>query len=333
MFNKPTVLIIGAGASAEFNMPVGADLMGRIGAAVNSGGEGQISDELLARRIQECLGPEHAERLLRYGPRLTAVISQFVSMDEALHFLSAEPDIVELGKLAIAHEIMKAERHSHLYGAIHDNRSGVEVSNNSWTNRFLQMALSASRRHEVSSMFANVTIIDFNYDRVLPQYLYWALQHNLELPQAMAADCVNNLKILHPYGSLGHLEWQASTDFLQFGADQANLAEIAGRIRTYTEEVGGPEQAKLRTLIDSAKLFVVIGFGFHRQNIQIVSGTAPHKRAPIFMTVYAVDHDNHAAVQLEMQNALRSEQSPQLFGGIGRNFLREVGLAIKLAAS
>jgi hypothetical protein len=188
-------------------------------------------------------------------------------MDEVLHFLSDELDVLELGKLAIAHEIMNAERSSHLYKAIQANDSAIGNINDSWASSFLRLALSGSRRNELSKLFGNVTVIDFNYDRVLPQYLFWALQRDLQIPQDLVAECVKGLKILNPYGSLGRLEWQADTDALPFGSTEGNLAQIASRIRTYTEETQGPERDQIRNAVQSARVIIVVGFGFHRQTL------------------------------------------------------------------
>jgi hypothetical protein len=231
MFNKPTVLVIGAGASAEFGMPLGSALVTGVATSVTFEPGGEPNKVFLAQ-MHDCLGEERANQLLQLGKHLAAIASQFVSMDEALHFLSAEPDVVELGKLAIAHQIMSAERASTLYRAIEANDPAMGDMNNTWASRLLRLALSASRRHELSKLFANLTVIDFNYDRVLPQYLYWGLRWNLQIPRDVAAECVRNLKVIHPYGSLGRLEWQSATDFLPFGADHGNLAEIAKRIGT-----------------------------------------------------------------------------------------------------
>ncbi len=333
MFNRPTVLIIGAGASAEFNMPVGADLMGRIMFSLGSNGElgTQVS---LAQRMRDCLGTDRAAELLQLAPRLAAVVSQFVSMDEALHFLSAEPDVVELGKLAISHEIMKAERDSHLYKAMQGNKGRVTASNNSWARLFLRIALSASRRQEIPKLFASVSVIDFNYDRVFPQYLYWALQHNLQIPADVASGCVNGLKVFHPYGSLGQLEWQSAPTYLPFGSDQGSLAEIASRIRTYTEDNSDLGTGQIGAAVQNAKVIIVIGFGFHKQNIDLLSSPlSPVRNAQTFMTVYGINSPNHSVIKSKMQAAFKCEYEPQLFDGIGKNFLHELGLSIGLAAS
>ena len=334
MFNNPTVLIIGAGASAEFGMPLGSSLMTKVANAVTLGNNSQPNDALFSQRLRSCLGNDRGEEIFKLGAKLASVVSQFKSMDEALHFLSDEPDIVELGKLAIAHEVMNAERNSQLFKAIEANDPGAGDTNNTWANAFLRLALSASRRQELSKLFANVTVIDFNYDRVLPQYLYWVLQRNLEIPKDAAAECVRNLTVLHPYGSLGQLEWQSETDFLTYGADHGNLAQIGSRIRTYTEEAHAAERTQIETAIGKAEVFVVIGFGFHRQNIKIVSPAVPFRAGVrAFLTVYAIGDGNHDAITREMRLVFRSDQPPVIFTGIGNAMLRELGLSIGLAAS
>jgi hypothetical protein len=335
MFKRRTVFVIGAGASAEFNMPVGSDLIARVAAAVNVGAHGQTNDQNLAVRIRGHFGQDHAERLLRSGPELAAVATQFASMDEALHFLSDASDIVELGKLAISHEMMKAERNSHLYAAQHGSEPGTSRSNNSWAGTFLRIALAGSRRQDLPCIFENVTIIDFNYDRVLPQFLYWALKQNLHIAPTIAAQSVRNLKILHPYGSLGNLEWLDETGSLPFGADHERLDEIAGRIRTYTEEVENPDIAQIQDAVAQGSLFVVIGFGFHRQNIKIMSPTnIPHRpNVKMLMTVLGIPEGNRPAIQREMQDAFRAKEEPEIFAIDGSGMLQALRSSISLAAT
>jgi hypothetical protein len=114
-----------------------------------------------------------------------------------------------------------------------------------------------------------VTVIDFNYDRVLAQYLYWALQHNLGIPNGLAAECVKSLKILHPYGSLGKLDWEEQNG-LPFGTRDGNLADIANRIRAYTEEGESPDRVQIQDAIGAAHVIIVIGFGYHKQGPRAV---------------------------------------------------------------
>jgi hypothetical protein len=222
MFTVPTILIIGAGASHEFGLPLGAQLTSRVSSLVSFKSNPTSETEHFLRRVKHSkhLSDARLAELLDLAQQLASVAPRFPTIDEALHFLSAEPRAIELGKMAIANEIAKAEGNSHLCGAMHDDPIGISSCENSWAARFLRMALSESRRSNISQLFKNVTIVDFNYDRVLPQYLYWALQKNLMIPPNDAAECVRGLIIFHPYGWLGSLDFLEPTNAVSFGLSQ-----------------------------------------------------------------------------------------------------------------
>jgi hypothetical protein len=251
-----------------------------------------------------------------------------------LHFLSDQSEIVELGKIAIAHEIIKAERNSHLYGALLGDDHRMGLCKGTWANSFLGVALSGSRRQDIGQLFGRVTIIDFNYDRILPQFLYWAIQQDLMIPPMEAAECVNNLRILHPYGGLGPLEWMGGEASVPFGAEQSNLADIAKQIRTYTEEAKSPDLTDIQSAIKKAQVLVVIGFGFHRQNIKIVSVDEMSEGTRVFMTVFGIVHENHATVRREMNIGFRLRYTePEAFPFTGIGLFQNLGLSINLAVS
>jgi hypothetical protein len=339
VFKRKTVLIIGVGASAEFNMPLGSQLTERVANLVVP--EARWPDNpdkgLLLAPMRACLGDEEARRLFDLGPRLTAVAerSKLPSMDEVLHFLS-DQDIVKLGKFAIAYEIMKAERNSHLFHAISfGQQTFIDMINRSWAGEFLGLALSGSQRPSLSNLFTNVTVVDFNYDRVLPAYLYWALQHNVDIPHDAAAECVRNLKILHPYASLGRLEWEAKEEVLPFGSPTGNLADIASRIRTYTEETESPERVQIQEAIGGAHVVIVVGFGYHKQNIAIITRTSAQRESrQVFMTVYGMNSNNHKAIKDAMLIALSCDPfEPVMYTSIGQEMFRELKPALTLALS
>jgi hypothetical protein len=269
MINKPTVLILGAGASKEFDMPLGDALTASISAGVDF--EGTSRDEELLRYITQALGAKRCAQLEKCGGTLAQVARRFPSMDEALHHLSDNPDVVELGKLAIAYRIIKAEKSSFLYGAMHGNPSQLVHCEASWAHHFLGMVVSTTRRVDFQTFFDNLTVIDFNYDRVLPQYLFMSLQRDFGLSTVQAIESVSRLKILHPYGSLGLLEWQGGTNPLPFAPTDFDVGEVAKGIKTYTEENTGPQLAEIKTVLKNAAVVLILGFGFHVQNIQLLT--------------------------------------------------------------
>src|ERR1700730_14244962 len=178
MFAKPTVFVIGAGASAEFGLPIGSVLKERVAKALAftfDFGVLQAGDQ----RIFKLLRPRDHQELQTFieaGVELSGAMDTFYSVDEALHFFSAKPEVVQLGKITIANEILKAERKSLLYDRDLPQNAMVEKCNGTWAAAVLSMALSTLKKEQTKTAFQNVTVINFNYDRTLEHYLYVALQ-------------------------------------------------------------------------------------------------------------------------------------------------------------
>ena len=254
-------------------------------------------------------------------------------MDEVLHFLSGEADAIELGKIAIAYQILKAERNSVIFGMLINNVEAIKQCDSTWASRFLRIAMSASRRENFETVFQNVTVIDFNYDRIFPQYLHSALQRLYQFEEGEATAALAGLKILHPYGSLGPLDWQAGEGPLSFADEEANLTATASRIRTFTEERNDPEIRLIKNATKNARVFLVLGFGYHGQNIEILSTERAQLSIPCFMTVAGIGVHNHAAIAEKMMNAIRTFDTPQFLATEARNLMHEFRTSISLAVA
>ena len=152
-----------------------------------------------------------------------------------LHYVSHDPDAVEFGKAAIAYQIAKAESDSFLSQALL-NQDAEKKCDATWAHTFLKIAVAGARSEDFETYFSKVTVIDFNYDRVLKQYLYSALQRLYGLAPVDAAQCLKQLNVIRPYGSLGALEWEGEERRLAFGDQDVDLATASSGIRTYTEE-------------------------------------------------------------------------------------------------
>jgi hypothetical protein len=331
MFARPTVFVIGAGASCEFAMPLGEQLKNTIGFRVRFSGD-VLADAFL-NRIVGSLGKDRAIQLARLDPQLADAIPRFRSMDEVLHFLSDKPDIVYLGKLAISQEILIAERGSHLFSAM-NGTSTYEQCDISWAGQFLDLAMSGRKLSDIDNLFKSVTVIDFNYDRVLPQYIHSALQRSFKLSSEEASKCVDGLTIYHPYGSIGPLDWEEADKGVEFGASTPDIGEIANRIRTYTEERDSSQLTNIRRAIDQAHVIAVFGFGFHKQNIELLDlgqGTGIGKH--LFMTVLGIDEINHGTIHRRMYSAFSNLNDIKMSAASSSSFLRQVYPSLSIAIS
>jgi hypothetical protein len=201
MFVRPVVLILGAGANKEFGMPLGLELMASITKAINPKDEPDYHLREYVRRRAKNDNQEY----INAGIALTKVMPLFVSIDEALHYYSEQEHVVTLGKIAIAHQILRAERNCKLFRKTDPHRANLSGVDDTWIAHFLSMAAGAQTMAQMDRVFSPVTIIDFNYDRCMEFYLYWALQERLNLPPEHAREIVNKLAIFRPHGSIGSL--------------------------------------------------------------------------------------------------------------------------------
>jgi hypothetical protein len=304
MFAKPTVFVIGAGASVEYGLPLGPALRDRIAAAVRyqvKEGNRLEGDETLLNAIKRQFNNENkiVDSYITAGRELAASMQMHASIDEALHYWSANPEAVQLGKIAIANEILSAERNTHLS----DHQTGhVDVPRKGWMWPFLSMTLGSDlTREQAEQAFANLTLINFNYDRTVEQFLYWALQQHGRVSADVAAKSVASLNQIRPYGSIGNLPWQENPGPPFGGSQKENdLFSIAKSIRTYTEQQHGGTNQRIDQALDSARLIIFLGFGYHPQNMKLLK-PVPGKTYPKIHTVIAtsmgVPEDDRATLE------------------------------------
>jgi hypothetical protein len=307
MFNKRTVFIVGAGASAECGLPSGATLKEKIAEGFNfyfeaghlRSGDGAILEHL-RRRFSD------VNLYVKAGRELSATIATFPSIDEALHWWRARDDIVELGKLATAHYVLDAEHRSLL--ARKHGTVDPQTARDTWLAAFMSIALSAFERDEANKAFENITIINFNYDRTIEHYLYWAMQQQAGVSSDTAAQCVARLNMIRPYGSIGKLEWQEESG-IPFGGNnnQLDANTAAANIRTFTEQIDDTTvDNPIEEALDSAHLVIFLGFGFHQQNMDLLRVRVARTNAKrpmvtaVLATTLGVDRRNDPAIEARL---------------------------------
>jgi hypothetical protein len=335
MFQKKTVFVVGAGASREFGMPTGDDLKGDIVNLLSQQSAVKNGEPYTEFRavLMNAVGPEW-HHLQAPGFGLAAALPSFVSIDEAIHYFGADDKAVRIGKLAIAFMLLKYERGS---SAARSDRTGLADPSRcveTWLAELLSMALSFAKRETVKDAFANIYFINFNYDRVIEQYLYAALQSIAGLPQDEAAAIVANLNVIRPYGSLGPLPVRGR-EGIEFGFEPyqagGKIQEIASGIRTYTEQMDDDPQARHRIsqLMTEGELVIFIGFGFHQQNVALLRASGRYK--PVFATAYKIDEDNYSLFSQNLQNVFGD--NVRLFNKTGYELLSKLRPTISAAAA
>jgi hypothetical protein len=310
MFEKQTVIVVGAGASCEYGLPLGGELLGQISSSIDFTNDRigkSKADEQLANYIRTNYQekPRALEDIGRICERMRKVFEGYQSIDEGLHYLRGEPYAVEIGKLAIARAISSAERKAELFG-LGKNFEGRVYH---WLALFHAMAVAGASKQDAERLFENVKIVCFNYDRVIEHGLFHQLQRISDLDAKRAAAVVNRLVILRPYGRLGRLSWQPDTQsggIIPFGGfdrpGENDYGSMASSLRTFTE--AQKTDAEIQDALSEARLVLLLGFGFGSQNLEILQssrGTRP-KRKVVLGTMKGLDAENRSYLQGRIQN-------------------------------
>jgi hypothetical protein len=299
LFNKPVVFVIGAGASCEYGLPLGGALKDAIAAKVKfrfehgsnrlKSGDRDLLDHI-TRHV-----PDQAERrndYTRAANVLAAAIGSFISIDEALHYVGATPEAVEVGKIAIIQEILLAERDSALSVSRKTGRLDVNNVDGAWIAEMLSMAIAGLQRDKLDTAFDPVTFINFNYDRTIEQYLYWALQERASATADQAKQIVAKLNFIRPYGSIGPLSFDTSSPSSYGTTAYFDPFARIGNMRTYTEQKPLHDANALTKALVEAKVIIFLGFGYHATNLDLLKATPPSSGASIIGTVVGVHREN-----------------------------------------
>jgi hypothetical protein len=307
MFRKFTTIILGAGASAECELPLGSALLNTVASALkfrfDLGGRLISGEPYIYDLLQRRYGRSKIGRISQASNALAAAAPNFTSIDEALNYFGAQPDIVTIGKLAIVYSMVSAENASKLEIDRQTGRPNIDKLRNTWYDLLFSIAISGLRKENINEIFANVQIINFNYDRTLECFLFHALTGPAGIAPTDAADIVGNLRVVRPYGSLGNLDWHRPGTHIGGLLDDALFAKIDG-IRTFTEAHQENVKVQINQALDQSELVVVLGFGFHSQNMALFSPSnqATRSRGPaLFVTAKDIHPENLGAIRGALQ--------------------------------
>lgn len=248
MFNRQTLFIIGAGASVEVGMPLGAELASTIGKKMDirfeMGGTKHIGsgDLDLFSHFRHSFRAEareyqHVAWLIRDGIKLSQSIDDFLDLHRANEPLN------RYGKAAIVKAVMEAERRSKLYFG---GSSGVDTFkpdnvSDTWLVKFMHALARGIPKENAREVFDKVAFIIFNYDRCVEHFLLHSLQKLYGISEQEASDILSDLRVIHPYGIIGDLDTMTSPGGVPFGGGDrvsANYIDLSNGIKTYTEQLG-----------------------------------------------------------------------------------------------
>lgn len=307
MFQDRTVFVVGAGASVGLGgFPLGSTLAKTISKNLSKpqGQRYALNDEAIHNLVHKHCSETGANlnKMLSAAALIADGLHHADSIDQFIDMHSHSPEVALLGKWQIAMELLKAEAKSFLYVPPDNSKSRLKFGSDSlaagWLQPFTRILLSGAHATELDSVGVGLTVICFNYDRCIEQYLTEAISRTLDVSYGTAHRHVyEKLKIIHPYGTLGKLPAERSSSetadgAVPFGSQSADPRGVASNLSTFTEEIDDKGQLdSIGDAIAGARNLVFLGFSFGRQNMELLK---PSFKVQGLKNVYASTYKMHA---------------------------------------
>lgn len=298
-----TLFVVGAGASVDFGLPVGTRLAFRI-AELASGSELTGNDFTVADLVRHNYGhdrPECDRRLVSLDD-IAARVTTASSIDRFIDRERHDPLTAELGKVLIVAAIAEAERNSKLF-----SKRGWEASR-SWCQKLVELILENAYADKQEDIGRNVSIVCFNYDRCLEFYLVNALALALKIDQRAAANIVQQIEIIHPYGTIGDLPgFHKEGNPIEFGRMDFRgraLWTQSNSISTFTEAIDEGKKLEIGKMVASADQIFFLGFAYYKQNMDLLSPGVVTARKRVFGSAFQIGIYNQDTIIQSIRKVL-----------------------------
>ena len=287
-----TVVVVGAGASKELGLPLGSELKTEIASLF--GGAYIEHDDITYDAVSHADLSDngvHASRpYWAAGERIARAMPQAISIDNFVHDQRDDPRIAICSKIAIARCILRAEGNSKIFKAgarsksMDIRRSRGEQhfkfsdTEDTWLNQFFRNLTQSCTLDELPARFSNITFVIFNYDRCIETFaVIWVSEYH-GIPRTRAAEIVESLTFLHPYGHVGPISWKDREPLPEsFGITPRpdKLYELSKSIRTFTEgvETESSQLGQVKYSLTQSKQVLFLGFGYIDLNLRLLGDT------------------------------------------------------------
>ncbi len=310
MLTTPTLLVVGAGASADLGFPVGVALRDRISTLLDlkfHGAQFEGPDQEFADFLGNwCFAAnvKHHE-LWQAATSVSRSLPLSASIDSYLDSHLKHPLRSACGKLAIARAISVAENNCAL--VCNNDREAANFDfrplSSTWYQRLWSILQTGVTPENPQKAFTNLRIITFNYDRNIERFLQLAYAQFLDVPLHVALSHVEELGITHVYGSLGRLEAHPDTSRSYRTAGYTiELPAAADEILTYTEQVNSETTEHIRQLVWDTQRIVFLGFSFGAANMNLLAEAVGGREVQrqVYATTYGLSPEAIEHVRLRL---------------------------------
>lgn len=260
MIKVPTVLILGAGASMPYNFPSGRELVDRI--LISLGNYGTITPR---SKLME-IGFD-SQKIDDFSYSLAGSFKGSVDA-----FLEDRKEFIDVGKAAIAQALIPYEVSTSFRRRQRDDKFG-KVGQLEWYEYLFNQLYSTFEKFGDNE----ISIITYNYDRSLEEFLFNALSNSSGKPKDACIEQIKKIPIIHLHGKLGNLPWQSTDNVLkynalaEYGTIPADVIENAGNsIRIIYEDFNLTNDREFNDayqLLGKAERIYFLGFGYNDINL------------------------------------------------------------------
>ena len=185
MFQRKTVFIVGAGASEEVGFPIGATLAEEIQRLLTF--KHDWPDELrgdpyfLSAMEWQARQNDDFNAYFGAAKKIADGTTTVKSIDNFLNNHSGDAYVTACGKAALMCSILRNEKRSLLY--LDPSKSREKLNHTelmqTWYHKFGEILANDCHKNKIDSIFTNITIICFNYDRTIEQFLTYFLSDSV----------------------------------------------------------------------------------------------------------------------------------------------------------
>jgi hypothetical protein len=262
MIDKPTLFILGAGASQPYGYPTGEKLRTDI---INN--YGNYYRKLKDVSQKDVPNVPHTYREIQAFVQIFSN-SSITSIDK---FLSLNPAAAAYGKIGITLSILNSEKESQF-------REKANPDEDWYTYLFNRMMEGLKKPENYKEFSKNkVAFITFNYDRSLEYILYDSFYHSFYQSRN---DIKNNIEefvpfpIIHVYGTVAKfntLDWPKHDYNNDYYDNYLLIENLSKGIKVIGEErVGESVKDEVKKLLPAYKRIFFLGFGYAQENLDAI---------------------------------------------------------------
>jgi hypothetical protein len=112
-----------------------------------------------------------------------------------------------------------------------------------------------------------------------------------------AAEVMESLVVLRPYGSLGPL-FAGDGPTTSFAPSLDLTEKLSKRIRVYTEDAAADHDIdRIREVMMDSRQIVFLGFGFHKQNMELLTVSERRGEQKIYATTFSEPEPARATIR------------------------------------